>query len=525
MTEPSTAPSGAPARADRRAWAGLALLVAPMLMLSTDLTVLFFALPTIAAELDPSATQALWIVHVYGFLIAGFLVTMGRLGDRIGPRRLLLSGAAAFGVLSAAAAFATGPEALLVLRGLLGIAGAALMPPLFSLLRLMFSDDGQRRAAIAIMFSAFSVGGAVGPLLGGALLEYFWWGSVFLINTPVMLVLLACGPLLLPERPAAAGTAAARIDAVSIALSVAGMLALVYGLQEAAAGQEAGSGAAAADLAAAGAGAALLALFGLRQRRLADPLFDLRLLADPRIAAGLGAVLLTGIGVVGVFYLFTQFLQWGEGISPLAAGVWTLPYIAVNIAGALAGPALAGRYRPAAVVAGGLGAAAAGAALIAVPAVAAGPLPVLVAAFAFVGLGQGMAMALVSDLIIASAPEEKTGSAAAAQEVCGELGTALGIAIGGAVSMVAYRAFLPGALPAGVPAAAEAAARSSVHEGAAAAEALPGAAGADLLGAVQSALTAGLQVYAAVAAPLALAAAVLVAAVLLRRAPGRKAEA
>ncbi|WP_255684354.1 MFS transporter [Actinocorallia sp. API 0066] len=422
MGRPTTEPE---ARATAREWLGLALLVLPMLVLAMDLTVLFFALPSLTTDLDATPGQALWIAHVYGFLIAGFLITMGRLSDRFGARRLLLYGSAAFAVLSCAAAFAPTAGALIAARALLGVAGATLMPSLFSLLRTMFADDGQRRFAVAVVFSAFSAGGAVGPLVGGALLEHFWWGSVFLVGVPPVVALLLAGPYLLPERREAT---AARIDVPSVGLSVVGMLAVVYGLQEIAAGVETG-GLPWRDLAAVAAGVAALVLFLRRQRRVADPLFDPRLLADRRLSASLGSLLLVGIGIVGVFYLFTQYLQGARGLSPLTAGLWTLPWVAVNIIGALAAPALAARFRTASVVTCGLAVAASGALLTAFLADAS--LPALTAALSIIGLGQGVAFALLSDLIIASAPPAHTGSAAAAQEVGGELGAALGIAAAG----------------------------------------------------------------------------------------------
>lgn len=517
MDHTSDAPAPAPTRATRREWWGLALLVLPMLMLSSDLTVLFFALPTLSADLQPSANQTLWIVHVYGFLIAGFLITMGRLGDRVGPRRLLLIGSAAFGALSVVAAFSPTAEVLIAARALLGIAGATLMPSLFSLLRRMFDDDRQRRLAIAIMFSAFSVGGAIGPLLGGALLEYFWWGSAFLINVPPMLLLVLLGRALLPESP---DRITVRLDLPSVALSVAGMLGLVYGLQDLAAGQESGADATLTSLIAIVGGLAVLTFFVRRQRRLPEPLLDLDLIANRRVSAALLTLLLVGVGVVGAFYLFTQHLQWVADLSPLRAGLWTLPYITVNILGALAAPSLASRRRPAVVIAGGLLIAAAGAGLVAIAAGSEAPASTLALAIAVVGLGQGLAMALVSDLIITSAPPEQTGSASAAQEVGGELGAALGIAAGGAVSIVTYRAAMDAASLSGVPPEALDAAGSSVHAGVAAAEGL-GSRHSALLAIVRDAATEGLQMYATIAAVLLLAASALVVAALVRRRPER----
>ncbi|MFC0532424.1 MFS transporter [Phytohabitans kaempferiae] len=499
-------------RATGREWAGLALLVLPMLMLSTDLTVLFFALPTLSADLNPTAPQTLWIVHVYGFLIAGFLVTMGRLGDRFGPRRLLLTGSVIFTALSAVAAFSVSAEMLIAVRALMGIAGATLMPSLFSLLRVMFRDDGQRRLAIAIMFSAFSVGGAVGPLLGGALLEFFWWGSVFLVNVPPMLLFLLVGARLLPERSERTRTG---IDGASVALSVVGMLAVVYGLQELAAGQQAGTGSAWTNLAVVAGGLAVLAAFVRRQRRLPDPLFDLALLANRRMAVSLATLLIVGVGVVGTFYLFTQHLQWVAGLSPLEAGLWTLPFVAVNIAGAMLAPTLAARMPATTIILGGLVIAALGAVLVAAGTGAGAPL---VAAISVIGFGHGVAIALVSDSIISSAPPEQTGSAAAAQEVGGELGTALGVAAGGAIGTLVYRVSLPGAMPPEVPETAVESAGSSVHEGIATAERFAAHSPA-FLDAVHDAVARGLQAYAGVSSILVTGAAALVAVALVLRRP------
>lgn len=508
-------------RATVREWAGLILLMLPMLTISTDLTVLFLALPTITVDLDPTASQSLWIMHVYGFLIAGFLVTMGRLSDRIGSRRMLHIGAVAFAALSVVAAFSVSADMLIIVRALLGIAGATLMPSLLSLLRTMFRDDVQRRMAIAIMMSSFAVGTAIGPLVGGVLLEFFWWGSVFLISVPPLALLVLLGPRLLPEST---GHSRIRLDLVSVALSVTGMLAVVYGLQELAAGQETGEGSVLPNLAITGAGILLLAAFVWRQHRLQQPLFDLGLLTNRRTAVSLITLLFLGVTMTGLLYLLTQFLQWVGGLSPLQAALWTLPYIAASIAGSLLAPKLSVRLGSPVVVAIGVSVAALGAGMLAVVTSSSTPLPLLVAGMSIVGLGHGLAVALVTDLIISHAPSEKTGSAAAAGEVSGELGTALGAAGAGAIGMVAYRSSLAENLPSGVPAEVANRAMTSIHEGVTTAEILVPR-GPALLEAVHDAIALGMQSFASVGSALLAIPAVLVMVFIVRRDRARKLEA
>lgn len=501
-------------RATSREWIGLALMLITMVVLASDLTVLFFAAPTISADLEPTATQGMWMLHIYGFMIAGLLVTMGRLGDRVGARRLLMIGTAAFAALSLIAAYSTSPEMLITLRALLGIAGATLMPSLLSLLRSMFHDDAQRRFAIGLVMAAFTAGGAVGPLLGGALLEFFWWGSIFLVNVPPLVLLLALGPRLLPESPK---TASGRLDFGSVALSVAGMLAIVFALQELAAGPESGMGTDTwLNLLLLGLGAVLMLGFVLRQQALPDPLFDLTLLRNPRISVSLGTLLLVGMGIVGVFYLMTQYLQWVEGYSPLIAGLWTLPYIVINIAGTMLGPLLAGRFRQAAVVTLGLTVAVFGLVTVAIATSSGVDTWLLMTTVSIVGLGHGMAVALLSDFIVSGAPAEQAGSAAAAQEVGGELGTATGIAAGGAVALVAYQTYLSQNMPAEVSEETAREAQAGVHAGVEAANNSPDY-GASLLQTIQDAYAAGLQTYAVAGAVLTGLTVILVATVLLRR--------
>src|SRR5687768_5332864 len=266
-------------KATRREWIGLSVIALPCVLYSMDLTVLNLAVPHLSADLKPTSAQLLWILDIYGFLVAGSLITMGTLGDRIGRRRLLMIGAAAFGVASVIAAFANSAEMLIAARALLGVAGATLAPSTLSLIRNMFLDPNQRTFAIGVWVTSYSVGGAIGPLLGGILLEYFWWGSVFLLGVPVMLLLLVLGPVLLPEyRDPKAG----RLDLLSAALSLAAVLSVIYGLKRIA---EDGPGWLPVLSIVTGLGLGLL--FLRRQRRLADPLIDLRLFRVPAFSASL----------------------------------------------------------------------------------------------------------------------------------------------------------------------------------------------------------------------------------------------
>ncbi|MEE2046314.1 MFS transporter, partial [Nocardiopsis tropica] len=258
-----------PALAGPREWAALAVLVLPVILISVDSTVLGFAVPALSEDLRPTAGQLLWIVDVYGFVLAGLLITMGSLGDRIGRRRLLMIGSAAFGAASLIAAFSPTAQTLVLARALLGLAGASLMPSTLSLLRNIFLDARQRLLAIAIWASGFSGGAALGPILGGWLLEHFSWGSVFLINLPVMVLILVLVPLLVRESR---NPEAGRLDLLSAVLSMAAMLPAVYGIKKLAT-----EGFGVVPIASLAVGLGLGYLFVRRQRQLRDPLIDVGL--------------------------------------------------------------------------------------------------------------------------------------------------------------------------------------------------------------------------------------------------------
>jgi MFS transporter, DHA2 family, multidrug resistance protein len=493
-----------PRRATRREWIGLAVIALPCLLYAMDLTVLTLAVPALTADLDPTSTQLLWIVDIYGFLVAGFLITMGTLGDRIGRRRLLLIGAAAFGAASVLAAFANTPEMLIAARALLGIAGATLAPSTLSLIRNMFHDPHQRTIAVGIWITSFSVGAAIGPLVGGVLLQSFHWGSVFLLAVPVMVLLLAIGPRLLPEYK---DPEPGRLDLASAALSLAAVLAVIYGVKALAKDG--------AELASVGpmlAGLALGAAFVDRQRRLADPLIDLGLFRRPAFSLALSANTLGFAVLFGLEVFVAQYLQLVLGYSPLEAGLWTVPGAAAFVVGSQLTPALAKRLGPPVSMLGGLVVAIAGVALL----TQVTGTGLLVAGVALLSLGLAPLFTLAADLAISSAPAERAGAASGISETSSELGGALGLAILGTIGTAVYRGRSAEALPSELSGDAAATATDTIGGAAEVADGLPQLLAADVLDASREAFTDGLQIAATVSGALVIAAAVMVARLLQR---------
>jgi MFS transporter, DHA2 family, multidrug resistance protein len=487
-------------RAGRREWIGLAVLALPCLLYSMDLTVLNLAVPALSADLEPSSAQLLWIVDVYGFVLAGSLVTMGTLGDRIGRRRLLLLGAAAFGVAGVLAALSTSAAMLIATRALLGVAGATLAPSTLSLIRAMFGDPRQRTTAIGVWVTSLSVGGAIGPVVGGLLLERFWWGSAFLIGVPVMLLLLALGPLLLPEfREPTAG----RPDLTSAVMSLVAVLAVIYGLK-----QIAVDGPSWLPGASIAAGLVLGAAFVRRQRALRDPLIDLRLFCMPAFSAAVAANTLALFAAFGAFLFTAQYLQLVIGLSPLQAGLWSLPDSGGFIVGSLLAPALARRMRPAFVIGAGLAVAAAGFGLLSQVGAGSG-LALLVTGSVVLSLGCAPVVTLATDLIVGSVPPERAGAAAAISETATELGGALGIAVLGSIGAAVYRGTMASAAMSGLSPEAAEAARGTLGGAAAAAGWLPAALGVALLTAAREAFVQGLSLAATISAVVVLAMAVV----------------
>ncbi|MGO2605477.1 MAG: MFS transporter [Brachybacterium tyrofermentans] len=423
-----------------RRWASLAVLVGAVLLLAIDSTVLYLAVPSLTADLSPTSTQVLWIGDIYSLALAGLLVTMGNLADRIGRKRLLLIGAAAFGLASILAAFAPSAEVLIAARLLLGVAGATIMPSTLSLIRNIFTDQVERTRAIAIWSAAAASGIALGPLVGGALLENFWWGSVFLINLPVMVLVLGLGAWLLPEsRNPSPGS----FDLISSGLSMLAIIPFVYTIKHVASGGIDFSTLVTLLLAVAGG-----VLFVRRQRRVASPMIDVDLF---RVPAFSGAVLVNFISVFalsGVLFFFSQYLQLARGLSPLEAGLAQLPAAlsamsAVAVVGFLLTRLGRGRAIAVALVTGAIG-------LGLLAALESSPnLAWLLLAVVPLGLGIGVAETLSVDAVVSAVKPAKAGAAASVSETAYELGVALGIAILGSLMSVFYRSNLE--LPVEVP--------------------------------------------------------------------------
>ena len=487
-----------------RRWFALGVLTMAVLIIGIDGTVLALAMPFISADLSATGTQLLWIGDIYSFVLAALLISMGSLGDRIGHKTLLLCGATAFAVVSAVTAYASSPEMLIATRALLGMAGATLAPATLALIRGLFPDQRQRSIAVGIWAATFSAGAALGPVVGGALLEHFWWGSVFLINIPVMVILVVGGLLLLPEHR---NPEPGPWDLPSVGLSMIGMLGVVYAIKEGIAA--AAHGIRIDAVVAAVLGLAALTLFVRRQLRLPTPLIDVRLFGRPVFTGVVVANLLSVLGLSGLVFFLSQYFQLVRGYGPLQAGLAELPAaVTATVFGVLAGVAVRYVSHRVVLTAGltfvGLAMAALMAFLLLIS-----PIPYLPLGIALfvVGVGLGLAFTVASDVILASVPPQRAGSAAAVSETAYELGMALGIATLGSILTAVYRTV---ALPPSLPSEIATQARDSLPSAIGAATALPADQAERVLVPAREAFTHGLAVASGVGAALLLTAAVAV---------------
>ncbi|MEU5959410.1 MFS transporter [Streptomyces sp. NPDC047525] len=497
-------------RAGVRQWFGLFVLLFPVTLMTVDLGVLWLATPAMTADLQPSSSQLLWTTDLYGFMTCGFLLVMGTLGDRLGRRRLLVFGSLGVVAASLLAAYSTSAEMLIVARAVLGIAGAAVLPSTLSLISHMFADARQRATAIAMWVTALSVGIAIGPVIGGVFLEHWWWGSVFLLAVPIMVLAI---PVVLAIVPEYRDPNPGRFDLASVVLFLLGILPVVYGIKK-----FAEFGWSPTYLGAMVVGVIFSALFVRRQRSLEAPLLDMRLFSNPVFTGALLVLLLGMMALNGVEYLVPQFLLVTGDLSPLEAGLWLLPSAVGLIVGSQLTPVLARRVRPAYVIAGGTVITLAGFWLTAAAKPdESGVVPAAIG-LTVVMFGVAPISVLGTSLAVGAAAPEKAGAAAGAGQTAYDLGLALGIAVTGSVAVAVYRGDVADSVPAGIPAESAEAARDTIGGATAAAEDLPGAAGDELLAVAKDAFSAGFHTTAWVSAGFALVT-TLIALTLLRRIP------
>ncbi|MFB7965997.1 MFS transporter, partial [Streptomyces rubiginosohelvolus] len=481
--------------AGRREWTALGVLMLPLLLVSMDISILYFAIPYVSQDLEPGATQQLWILDMYGFVLAGLLITMGALGDRIGRRASVLAGAVLFGAASVLAAYAQTSEMLIVARALLGLGGAALMPSTLALIRNLFHDAKQRGKAVTLWTAVMTAGISLGPVVSGLLLEHFWWGSVFLVNLPAMVLLLALVPFLVPEFRSAQRE---RFDLLSSVLSLGAVLLVVYGIKEGAR-----HGYEPLPAVTMGVGLVLGFVFVRRQKHLAHPMIDLGLLGRRTFGGPVFANLLAMFATVGMAVFLTQYLQSVLGLNPFRAALWSLvPAVGAAVAAPVAA-ALAQRVDRAYVMGGGFLVSACGFLWMTQVRADSALWFALTGAALYAG-GLVAAMALATELALGAAPPERAGSAAAVLESGQELGGALGMAVLGSIGAAVYSREMTDALPAGMPHAE--AVRETLGGATAAAARLPGETADAVLTAARDAFTRGMS-FAAVGAAAVMAAA------------------
>jgi DHA2 family multidrug resistance protein-like MFS transporter len=490
-------------------WLGLVVIVLVTLLIAVDISVLGFAVPAISAALQPTATQLLWIMDIYSFVLAGMLITMGWVGDRFGRRRVLIMGAAMFGVASALAAFATSPEMLIGARALLGLGAATLTPTTLSLIRTMFRDPSQRKTAIAAWSSTLATGAAVGPIVGGLMLNHFWWGSVFLINTPVMVLVLILAPILLPERR---DPSRGKMDLVGVLLSLAGILPLIYGGKELVV-----DGYSPRSAIIAGIGVLFLGAFIVRQRLAAQPLLDLKLFRNGGFSGSILVNLTVMLGFMGIGILLNQYLQLVHGMSPFKAALWcaaAMPGVGLGIAMA---SMLSRRIPPRYLIGAGMLLMAVGFLVVSQLQVNSN-VAVVIVGMGLIAAGMIASKTLTAEIVVTSSPPAQSGAAVATSETFTEFGSAMGFAMLGSIAAAVFHSQMAGVNPAGLPAEATEAAHNTIGGAVAVAGQLPEPAASGLLASSREAFTHGVQIT-GITGAIGLVVLAVVAGLLLRKVP------
>ncbi|MEQ4197772.1 MFS transporter [Streptomyces sp. YIM 103828] len=419
-----------------RRWLLLAVVSAGLLLITLDNSILYAALPTLVEELGASSAQSLWIINAYPVVMAGLLLGSGTLGDRVGHRRMFLTGLVVFGAASLAAALSPTPEALIAARAFLAVGAAAMMPATLALIRVTFADERERNVAIAVWGSLAIVGSALGPIVSGLLLQSFWWGSVFLVNVPVVVVALVATLVLAPGGGADPGK---HWDLVSSLLALVALVGLVFAIKETAKATPSPVAAGVALVAAAAGGWA----FARRQRRLPDPLLDFAIFRNPAFLSGVLAAGFSMFAVAGLQLVTTQRFQLVEGFTPLRAGVLVAAVALGALPTAVAGGATLHRIGLLPIVAGGLALSTVGTVLVLLH------MPLLVTGLLIAGAGLGAAMSVASSAIMGNVPVRRAGMASSVEEVSYEFGSLIAVALLGSLLSAVYSATVR--LPPGTP--------------------------------------------------------------------------
>ncbi|MFG2331829.1 MFS transporter [Streptomyces sp. NPDC048604] len=481
-------------------WVVLVVLCVSLLLVTLDATVLHVAVPSLSSDLRPSSTQLLWVVDAYPLICASLLILFGTLGDRIGRRKVMLFGYAIFGTASALAATADSAEVLIAARALLGVGGAMIMPATLSILRAVFPDRRERATAIGIWTATAAVGAATGPVLGGFLVEHFWWGSVFLLNIPMMALMLLLGRLLLPESR---GSADGPWDVLGALMAAAGVLGMVFGVKRVGSGHSLVDPATFVPLL---LGGALLILFVRRQKRRPHPLIDIGLFSRAGFTTSVGCVVLAMLALVGLQLIAVQYLQLILELSPMETGLRLLPLTFAAMAAGATGSSTLRRIGPRRMVCGGFVLTASAVLLLVLMGQHDRPL-LLTTAFVLLGFGLQTTLFGAYESMLSEAPAESAGGAASIGETSYQLGAGMGIALLGSVMNAAYAPGLENVR--GVSAAASKAAANSLGEAYQVAERLGGPAGRALHAAARHSFVDGLHVTLVVSAGLLLVGALM----------------